>query len=64
MEWVTRVTLLCIRGGGRVGDKSYVFMYQGAGGGGSQALHSYVSGVGEEQVKSAVIVAFVGRFVS
>ena len=60
MGWVTRVTLLCIRGGGGVGDKSYIFMYQG--GGGSQALHSYVSGVGEGQVKSAVRVAFVGRF--
>ena len=54
MGWVTRVTLLCIRGGGGVGDKSYIFMYQG--GGGSQALHSYVSGVGEGQVKSAVRV--------
>ena len=45
-----------------MGDKSYIVMYQGAGGGGSQALHSYVSGVGEGQVKSAVRVAFVGRF--
>ena len=34
MEWAIRVTLLCIRGGGGVGDKSYVVMYQGWGWGG------------------------------
>ena len=36
-------------------------MYQGWGWGRSQELHSYVSGVGVEQVKSAVGDAFVGR---
>ena len=44
-----------------MGHKSYILMYQGWEWGRSQELHSYVSGVGVEQVESAVVVAFVGR---
>ena len=47
-----------------MGHKSYIVMYQGWRWGGSQELHSYVSGVGVRQVTSAEKVAFVGRFVS
>ena len=30
-EWITKATYLCIKGGGGVGHKSYIVMYQGWG---------------------------------